>query len=337
MPPRVLTPWNPEPWAGIDRPYLVATVHRHFYLESLGSVERRWDGVSERLYPLTQQRFLEAWSIVAPPLPLKGWWPVERLPTGANFQWGAAKCELVLPPLPRDTGVAVQLRPAPGPAPLAVEANGSPVAEFEGDGAPRWLWIAPQLWRDDGENRLRFVRSEGYPPGLEDERPLAVQLLALRLIGPTFGWRGSPVTADERASIGLRLVGHHRPENFGDAGSGVWLEPRAILEASAGPGHLVLTMSAPRPEPPETVLRLAGRVVAGPLELGGTPIEVVLPIEAGDATNGVVRLSIESLPYVPALAGRGVDRRALGAVLWQVAFEAAEVSDWARPFEDEDE
>jgi hypothetical protein len=206
------------------------------------------------------------------------------------------------------------------------------VVEIEGAADPEWLWIAPQQWRFDRENRLRFVRSEGYPPGPEDVRPLSVQLLALRLIGPTFGWRGSAATAGERASIGVRLAGHYGLEIFGDAGRGVWLEPHAILEAAAGPGRLVLTMSAPRPEPPETVLRMAGKVVAGPLDLDETPIEVVVPIEIGEATNGVVRLSIESLPYVPALAGRGGDRRALGAVLWQVAFEAAEVSDWARPF-----
>jgi hypothetical protein len=331
MPPRVLTPWNPEPWAGIDRPYLVATVHRHFYPDSLGSVERRFDGVSERLYPLTQQRFLEAWTIVAPPLPLEGWWPVERLPTGASFQWGAARCEMVLPPLPPHTGVAVQLQPAPGPAPLAVEANQTEVAELAGTPAPKWLWIGPQEWRVDGENRLRFVRSEGYAPGPEDERPLSVQLLALRLIGPTFGWRGSVVTADERAGLGVRLDGHFRPESFGDAGWGVWLEPRATLEAAAGPGRLVLTMSAPRPEPPETVVRLAGRVVAGPLELGRKPIQVVVPIEVDDAIDGVVRLSIESLAYVPALAGRGADRRALGAVLSTLAFEPEELTDWTRP------
>jgi hypothetical protein len=247
--------------------------------------------------------------------------------------WGAAECELVLPPLPAHTGVAVRLRPAAGAARVAVEANGTIVAEIEGTAAAAWLWIDPGQWWGDLENRLRFVRPEGYAPGPRDERELSVQLLELRLIGPRFPWRGSLVTADERASIGSRLDGHYRPEEFGDAGRGVWLEPEASLELPAGTGRLVLTMSAPRPESSETVVRLAGRVVAGPLDLGATPVEVVVPVADGDAIDGAVRLDVVSVPYVPALAGHGADRRPLGAVLSHVAFEPAELPLWARPLQ----
>jgi hypothetical protein len=331
MPPRVLTPWNPEPWLGVDRPYLVATVHRHFYPKSLVSEELKMGGVSERLYPLTQQRFLESWAVVAPPLPLSGWWPVERTPGGEDYLWGAAECELVLPPLPTHTGVAVRLRPAPGPARLAVEVNGTAVAEIDGNSAAAWLWIDADQWWGDLENRLRFVRSEGYVPGPRDERELAVQLLEVRLIGPSFSWQGSVVTADDRVGIGCRLDGHYHPEEFGDAGWGVWLEPEASLELPAGAGRLVLTMSAPRPGSPETVVRLNGKAVVGPLDLDAAPTEVVVPVASGDAIDSAVRLTISSVPYVPALAGHGVDRRPLGAVLSRVAFEPAEVRQWARP------
>jgi hypothetical protein len=113
-PPRVLSPWDPEPWPGIEGSWVVATVHRHFYPDGIRGHELHWGGVSDDLYPLTQQRFLEAWVIEDPPLPIRGWWPRERSSSGRPFMWGAAGAELALPPLATGTEIGIALRPAPG-------------------------------------------------------------------------------------------------------------------------------------------------------------------------------------------------------------------------------
>ncbi|PWB79079.1 MAG: hypothetical protein C3F15_00315, partial [Holophagae bacterium] len=130
-PPLVLSPWAPEPWAGVDRPYLVATVHRHLYAEPLAGGELAWGGVSDHLEPLTQQRFLEAWVLGAPALPVGEWWAVETSSDEGSFQWGGAGCEALLPPLPAGTVVTATFRPAPGPSPLAVSWNGTAVVAAE--------------------------------------------------------------------------------------------------------------------------------------------------------------------------------------------------------------
>jgi hypothetical protein len=331
-PPLVLSPWAPEPWTGVHRPYLVATVHRQHYPPPLAGGEVAWAGVSERLRPLTQQRFLEAWVINNPPLPVSGWWPVERLANGEGFMWGGAESELVLPPLPQGVGVSLRVRPAPGAAPLEIEANGHGVAEIGGFEGPQWITIGPELCDERSTTRLLFVRAEGYPPGTEDARSLAVELFDVVLMGPGLGWGGPVATEQERAALGLRLDGHYRTEDFGPAGTGVWTESRSRMAVAAAPGHLVLTMSAPRPVPPETKLLIGGAVVAEGPGLTATPLEVVVEIAPSEAGGGEVLIEIESVPYVPALAGHGGDRRELGVVLHRVRFEPAQPVEWAEPF-----
>jgi hypothetical protein len=332
-PPLVLSPWAPEPWRGVDRPYLVATVHRHHYLDSPVGDDVVWGGVSSTLRPHTQQRFLDAWVILNPPLPVGRWWPVEVDPRGRSFMWGGPECDLVLPPMPESTEVEAAFRPAPGEAPLEVEWNGQPLAEFEVTDGRFRLRVDAERVRDDRANRMSFRRAQGYPPGEHDRRPLAVQLLGVQLRGPFLPWRGSLVSAEQRAAIGARLVGHHLPELFGDHGPGVWLEPRSRLEVTAGPGRLVMTMWAPRPDAPDTVVRLDGGTMVGPLELGPAPMEVSIPVADQDLEDGILVVELESVPYVPALAGHGDDRRTLGVVVSEVRFEPARLSEWARPFE----
>ena len=90
-PPWVLSPSDPGQWAGVDDAWVVATVHRHLYPGPLQGKERHWGGVSDRLRPLTQNRFLDAWVIEDPPLPLSGWWPAERESSGRQFMWGGVE------------------------------------------------------------------------------------------------------------------------------------------------------------------------------------------------------------------------------------------------------
>jgi hypothetical protein len=175
----VLSSWDPEPWEGVDGAWLVATVHRHLYLDSLYGRERHWGGVSEGLLPLTQGRFLEAWVIEDPPLPLAGWWPAEFTADGRRFMWGGADARMQLPPLAGTTELAVALRPAPGPEPLVVEYGGVEVAVVDGAGGEQLLWLGMPS-APASAALLRFGRSRAYPPGPEDQRPLAVQLYEIR-------------------------------------------------------------------------------------------------------------------------------------------------------------
>jgi len=331
-PPLVLSPWAPEPWAGVRTPYLVATIHRQLYPPPLAGDEVGWGGVSDRLRPLTQQRFLEAWVINNPPLPISGWWPVERLPSGGGFMWGGAECGLLVPPLPPGVGISLLLRPAPGEAPLEVLANGRTVAEIGGRDGRQTVVVPPERCVGTSTNRLGFSRSTGYPPGTSDARPLAVQLFGAALSGPGLEWGGPVVTASEREAIGLVLVGHHQPESFGPAGAGVWTTARSRLELAAAPGRLVITMSAPRLVPPKPTIRVNGVVVREGLELTSAPSEVVIPVEPSEADGGRVTVEILSVPYVPRAAGRGPDQRELGVVLHRVDFVPTYTLNWGEPF-----
>jgi hypothetical protein len=329
-PPLVLSPWAPEPWSGVDRPYLVATIHRHLYSEPLAGGELAWSGVSKNLAPLTQQRFLEAWVLSAPALPIGEWWPVESSADGDRFQWGGASCEALLPPLPGGTQVTASFRPARGPADVAVLWNGTRVVAEELGEDRLGVRIAPEQVRADACNHLSFRREHGYPPGPEDRRPLAVQLLSLGVRGPALAWSGFVASPAERERLGVRIDGSYLPEIFGDAGPGVWLAPSARLELPAGPGRIGLTLLAPRPTSPRTVVRVAGRDVAVPVEIGAQPSELWLAISDGDVVDGMVVVELASNSYRPADHGR-TDDRELGVVLTRARFEPSAAPAWTRP------
>jgi hypothetical protein len=331
-PPLVLSPWAPEPWAGVDRPYLVATVHRHLYSEPLAGGELEWGGVSDRLEPLTQQRFLEAWVLGAPALPLGEWWPVETSPDGGSFQWGGAHCELVLPPLPVGTRVMASFRPARGPGELAVSWNGTEVVAEKLAGDRLGVGIEPEQVLSAACNRLSFRRERGEPPGPEDSRPLAVQLLSISVRGPALAWSGPVAWPAERGRLGVRIDGHYLPESFGEAGQGVWLAPSARLELPAGPGRIGLTLLAPRPTPSRTVARAAGREVAGPVDFGPAPSELWIAVGDGDVVDGMVAVELISESYRPSDHGR-TDDRELGVVLTRVRFEPSAAPAWTRHLE----
>ncbi len=330
-PPLVLSPWAPEPWAGVQGPWLVATVHRRHYLNSLLGEESQWGGVSPRLARLTQGRFLRAWLIAAPALPLRGWWPAEEDSAGGRFMWGGSRCDLLLPPLPPDTSVGIELRPAPGQTPLKVSVNGTTVTEVGGRSALSWRWLGADRWRHDAVNLLSLERAEGYPPGAGDRRPLGVQVRALGVRGPSLPWVVRMADQNAAGAFGAAVEGSYPPERVADGGWGAWLEPEARLRIPAGAGRLLLEMSAPRPSPPETVIRLNGTTVVGPLSLTGAPTEVAVPLRLSPSAAGVVTLEVRSVPYVPADAGSGDDRRRLGVMLHGVRFEPDSRPEWAWP------
>jgi hypothetical protein len=329
-PPLVLSPWAPEPWTGVDRPYLVATVHRHHYGGPLAGGELAWNDVSDALEPFTQQRFLEAWVITAPALPVGQWWPVETDPYGDPFQWGGPRCELVLPPLPVGTDVEVELQAAPGLAPLEVLWDGSAQAGSVSGGDRARISFGARDVRADAANVVSFRRERGYPPGGADPRFLAVQVIDLAIRGELIPWRLQTSSERDRRRLGVRLDGDYPPEDFGAAGQGVWLAPEARVEIPAVEGRLGLTLMAPRPTPPRTVIRVAGGGSLGPVEPGPDPILVWVDIGGEAVTGEAVSVEIASESYRPSEHGGGDDRE-LGIVLTSVQFEPNDAPAWTRP------
>ena len=328
-PPLVLSPWAPEPWAGVDRPYLVATCHPDLYPGPLVAGALRFSSASAALRPLTQGRMLEAVVLSSPPLPLSGFWPAEGTGSGDRFMWLGGSADLELPPLPEGTALGLDLRPAPGPAPVTLTVNGIEAGAVAGESDRTCRWVGPETLRADRSNRVHLERVETFLPGGGDRRQLAAQLYGVRVVGPGLPWGGPAASAADRAALDLEGVGLWGAEDFGSHGRGCWLEPRAGLAARAGPGTLSLTLWAPRPTSPELVIRVAGRVVAGPLALGRVPEEVVVTLGAGDAHGGRVVVALDSVPYLPAASGGSSDARQLGVVLGRVRFEPATLSSLA--------
>jgi hypothetical protein len=258
---------------------------------------------------------------------------MENDPSGLAFMWGGPACDLLLPPLPPSTEVVLAFRPARGDAPLTVLWNGEDLAEIDVDEGQFRLRIDADRVRADRVNQISFRRATGYPPGGGDHRPLAVQLFEVWVQAPNLPWSGSLVGADGRERIGVELSGHHSAEQFGANGSGVWLKPVAKMEVPAGVGRLFMDMWAPRPVPPNTVIRASGETIVGPLALATGPQLVVVPIADRHVHGGTVQLELESAPYSPAAAGHGADDRQLGVVVSGIRFEPAAPPAWALPLD----
>jgi hypothetical protein len=319
-PPWVLSPWNPGPWSGIDGPWVLATVHRHLYPDALYGRERHWGGISDALRALTHDRFFDAWAIEEAPLPLSGWWPAEREPDGTVFMWGGVETSMLLPPLAEDTELGIALRAAPGSAPVVIEIDGIEVARVAaaGGGQCRWLKIPPPAI--GRISTLHMTRSEFYGPGGGDGRQLAVQLFEIRAITRGVGWEAQVSRHWLREILQIEVEGMYGAESFAGHGDGAWLAPRAVLRLPGETGVLGFRMWAPRATSPRTLMKVAGRIAAGPLDLGTPAATVEIEVLPGDAINGRVEVEILSEPYVPLEAG-GDDARELGVVLSQIAVE----------------
>ena len=323
-PPWVLSPWDPQPWAGVHGAWLVATVHRQLYPDPLFGIERHWAGVSDALEPLTQQRLLEAWVLRDVPLPIRGWWPAEQTAGGRRFMWCGADAVLLVPPLAGGSQLGLTVRPAPGPDRVTVQwADGDEVT-VDGEPGERRLWLTPPPAIANQVSTMNLDRASGYSPGDSDPRPLAVQVFEMRAVDPGRAWTGSVAHEWQREAIQVELVGAYGGEVFGEAGEGVWLAPRALLRVPAGAGVLSLRLWAPRPTPPLTRLRVGNEQVVGPLDIAEQPMEVSIEIAVADSTDGRVEIEIASDPYLPAVAGAG-DSRELGVVLSRLTFVPAPV------------
>jgi hypothetical protein len=180
-----LAPASPDSKRLPGGAYVLVTDYPFHYFAGLSGPGERFAGVSDRLRPLTQGRFLNtlvAWNV---PLPVRGWW-LPELPAGATekFMWGRPDAELLIPPLPAGAGLALDCAPYPGPAPLAIVLDGSVVSTVPGDAPRAAREIAADHFPPGRTSRLVFRRAEGYVPSNGDTRRLAVQLWGLRAVPP---------------------------------------------------------------------------------------------------------------------------------------------------------
>jgi len=328
-PPMVLSPRAPEPWLGVQRPWLVTTVHPHLYMPSLTGETAVFGGVSERLEPLTQNRFLSAELISNPPLPVGLWWTREQLPDGTAFMWAGPEAELWLPPVPRGTLVGLVLRPAHGDAPLEVKIDpGGMAIELDGLGPSVHLWTRLDVDSSSAPVIVSLSRRTGYPPGGGDDRPLAAQLLGVvvRPQGAAFG--GPVATGNDRWRLRLEVDGRYEPEEFGELGRGIWLEPEARLRLALDePGRLVLRMASPRPTPANPRIRVEGEEIIVPSEMTSKGAFISLELTDAHVADGVVDIEISSDAFVPSEVVGGPDSRRLGVVLLRLSFEPAQLSE----------
>ncbi len=319
-PPWVLSPWDPVQWEGIDGPWLVATVHRHLYPDPLRGIENYWGGVSTKLQPLTQQRFLEAWVIEDPPLPLNGWWPGEIDEEGRRFMWGGVEATMAVPPLVADSVVGIALRPAPGSEAVDIHWQGFPGRKVDGEGGEERLWFDVSPASAGKVTELRLSRARAFPPGGEDLRPLSTQFFDVRALESGAAWSGLVTQMWRRSALRVEIAGAYGVEDFGSSGEGVWLEPRAVISVPCTSGTLRFRFWAPRPTPSRTTLIVGERTAAGPVDLGQAPIDVLIAVFPDDVANGRVTIEVSSDAYRPDEHGHR-DRRQLGVVLSSIAFE----------------
>jgi len=321
-PPMVLSPRAPEPWLGVRRPWLVATVHPHLYMPSLTGESRSYGRVSQALEPLTQNRFLSAEVISNPPLPIGQWWTREHLPDGTAFMWAGPEVELWLPPAPRGTLVGLAVRPARGPAPLSITIEpGGFAVDLDGDGDTAHLWHR----LDEASPSpiiVRMSRATGYPPGHGDQRPLAAQLLGVVVRPPGAAFGGPIATPIDRFKLRLEIEGAHQPESFGELGGGVWLEPEARLRLALDePGQLVLRLASPRPTRANLRIGRKGLEVGFAGELTPGESLVSMYIDSAEVADGGADIGLLSDAYIPSESGNGADSRRLGVVLLELEFQ----------------
>jgi len=316
--PILLAPSSPDAEGLPVGRYLLVTDFPSRYLSPPFGRSWGFAGVSEALTPMTQRRFLHAAVVEGAPLPVRGFYFAEGS-AGERFLWAGPQADLLLPPLPSGTALELDLQPAAGEAPLTVSCNGQVVAEVPGRAPRRAMWVNPSRLSPTNSNTLSFRRTEGYPPGVQDSRPLAVKLHGLRVLGNWQAWQGSVATGRERSAIRAALEGAWDPEPlFGD--TRVWTHPRARLVVPADAGVLALEVAAPRPRPARLVVSAHGAVLAELARVPAAPTWLEIQVPEGVAGEDGLELTLEATPYRPADEGAGTDTRRLGIVLGGVRF-----------------
>ncbi len=320
--PMELSPRAPEGWAGVDRPWVVASVHPELYLPSVTGKERAFGGVSARLEELSQQRLLTAAVLENPPLPVGQWWTWVEQEDGLSFMWAGAEAELWLPPVPAGTMVGLDLRPAQGDTGLAVSLEGEDEVRLEGRSDRRVVWFRRRAEHEDRPLILRLNRARGYAPGNGDPRQLSAQVFGVIVRPLGLGYGGPVAAVWDREALRLVIDGAYSAERFGEHHiSGVWLKPTARLRLEIDePGSLTLSLRSPRPTDPNLGIRVGDSVVNESVDFIKGVAEIVCELDMSQTKDGFVEITLSSEPFVPADAGGGADSRELGVVLTALDF-----------------
>lgn len=153
-------------------------------------------------------------------------------------------------------------------------------------------------------------------------------------------WAGAAAHPLDRARLGVRLealithttplpaTGLHGVETF-PIGPGAWTFPEAELTFPAAPGVLRLLLASPRPTPPELVLLLDGKPVAGPLAVGPQRQELLVTLPPTARATPSLRVGLRATPFFPPTQG-SADSRELGVVLLGAEFHTASANPIAR-------
>ncbi len=315
---------SPDAESYPEGPFILVTDYPFHYFGPLVGPSRVFDEVPPDLVPLTQRRFLRVWVAENPLLPLDGWHLTEDDRGQGKFRWGGPGAQLLVPPVPSGTVLALEVAPARGPSRLPVALGGRPLLELDGR-APRTALLIPQDRLSSTRTTVvSFPRLASYSPsGSTDRRALVVQLFGCH---PEYG---PPVPLTVRlgagrdmTAVGARLDGSWLPEEFA-AGPGVWTRPEAQLWLPIGEGHLRLSVACPRPTPAHLEISVHGRRLAGPLDPGPEPSWVELTLPPHDPATGGLELDLRASPYSPARASHGVDARELGVVLFAAEYRPA--------------
>ena len=315
-----LAPSSPDATTSPEGPYLLVTDFPGHYLPAPFGRAWPFEGVSQRLRPFTQQRFLHCAVAEGVPLPLRGWWGVERDRTGVLSMWGGVSTLLLLPPYPTGTALELDISPADGPAPVVVSIDGLDVLRIPGRRQRQRVWLPAEAITTGKSCALAFTRAEGYHER-GDPRLLALRLFGIRAVGSRLPWAVSLADGPARERFRIRAEGLFPPEDFSD-GRGAWTTGRATLWLPAEGGSVFLTTWAPRPIAPTLEAMAGGRRIFGPVKVPRRPteLEIVVPLDVA-AEHGV-ELELRVWPTTnPAREGHGGDRRELGVVLGAARFE----------------
>lgn len=311
-----LSPASPDHRSLPQRPYLFITDRPHGNLPSLTGRAIWFGQVSEDLTPLTQRRYLTAWVAFSAPVLLDGWWRRENPPGADPFVWGRAAAEILVPALPEDSWIALDLRPARGPSDLTVADDHGAFVVIPGESGRGVVSLPVPAGADGQPYRLTFRRAEGYMPGPHDIRPLAIQLFSLSALGPHVPWRLDLTRPDRRAAARTTLEGVWSPELF-SWGTGVWTRPRATISLPPMAGTLSLGLAAPRPTDPNVTFHCQGRTWRANPPADGTMAFLAIPLPCDPGRPGEpVRIEVVSQPFSP---GSG-DPRELGVVLGPLSY-----------------
>ena len=310
--------------------YLLVSDRPERYLPPPIGRSWRFSGQSTELTPLTQGRFQRAVVLEDPVLPVAGWQTTQRDERQVASVIGGTQARLLLPPLPRGSGVAMEVEPTPGAAALELQVNGVTTTVLAGSAGRRTIWLPPGALAPERTNELSFTRPEAYPQRAGG-RPYALRLAAVRVAGGALPWSGSLTELGELAALGVdveslsgeaaevTLDGVRAPERFA-AGVATRLAPTARLRAPAVSGVLTMVAWAPPPTPAGLEIWLGGALLAGPLALPATPGQVQLFL-GRDLPAPTLDLELRSTPVTPTAPPGQRPQVTAGVVLASLDFD----------------